>query len=284
MAESTETISSGPTVNTKPIHVSALTPAAADAGERAAELIRYGAKVKISKEAIMVKALAINGSPRKDKGNTAAVLAPFIQGVIDAGAEVELFYASKLKIEPCTCGSMYCWNDSSGDCCIDDDMQLLYPKLRKADILILATPIYIPLPGDMQNVINRLCPLIEPFLEYRQGRTRARFHKDVRIKKIVLVSTGGWLEIENFGTVVRIVKELAEVASVEFGGAILRPHAFAMKQDGQFTKDGEEILEELRKIGIELIHKGVMNHESLEMISRPLISKEELWQRYNKAL
>ena len=232
----------------------------------------------------MVKVLAINGSPRKDKGNTAAVLSPFIQGVIDAGAEVELFYASKLNIKPCTCGSMYCWNDSSGDCCIDDDMKLLYPKLRKADILILATPVYIPLPGDMQNVINRLCPLIEPLLEYRQGRTRARFHKDVRIQNIVLVSTGGWWEIQNFGTVVQIVKELAEAASVEFGGAILRPHAFAMKQEGKYTKDGEEILEELRKIGSEFIHEGVMNHKSLKMISRPLISQEEFWHRYNQAL
>ncbi len=232
----------------------------------------------------MVKAVAINGSPRKDKGNTAEVLTPFIQGISDAGGEVDLFYASNLKIKPCACGTMYCWNDSPGECCINDDMQILYPKLRSADILIIATPIYIPLPGDMQNVINRLCPLLEPCLEFRQGRTRARFRKDVQIQKVILVSTGSWWEKENFGTVVRIVKELAEVASVEFGGAILRPHAFAMKQDGQFTKDGEEILKELRRIGSELILEGEMNHKSLEMISRPLFSKEELGLRYNQVL
>ena len=237
-----------------------------------------------SKEADMVKALTINGSPRKGTGNTAMVLAPFIQGITDAGAEVELIYASKLKIKPCSCGNMHCWNDSPGDCCIDDDMQLLYPKLREADILIIATPVYIPLPGAMQNVINRLCPLIEPYLEFRQNRTRARFRKEVNIKKIILVSTGGWWEKENMDTVVRIVEELAKDASVEFGGAILRPHAFAMKQDGQFTKDAEGIIKELRKIGSELIHEGVMNHESLEIISRSLISEEELRHRYNQAL
>ncbi len=232
----------------------------------------------------MLKVVAINGSPRKDKGYTATVLAPFIQGITDAGAEVELFYASKLKIKPCSCGSMFCWYDSPGECCINDDMQMLYPKLRAAEILILATPVYIPLPGDMQIVINRLVPLIEPYLEFRNSRTRARFHKNVRIQKILLVSTGSWWEKENFGTVVHIVEELAEGASVEFGGAILRPHAFAMKQDGQFTKDGEEILEALRRIGSELIHEGEMNHESLEMISRPLISEEELRNRYNQSL
>ncbi|MEN8174106.1 MAG: flavodoxin family protein, partial [Chloroflexota bacterium] len=222
----------------------------------------------------MVNVLAISGSPKKDKGNTAGILAPFIQGVMDAGAEAEICYASKLKIQPCNCGIMFCWNESPGNCCIDDDMQLLYTKLRKADILILATPIYIPFPGDMQNVINRLCPLLDPVLEYREGRTRARFRKDVRIKKIILVSTGGWWEKENFGTVIRAVKDLTETASVEFGGAIIRPHASAMKQDGQFTKDGKEILGELRKIGSELINEGGLNHESLEKISRPLMSVE----------
>lgn len=232
----------------------------------------------------MIKAVAINGSPRKERGNTAMILTPFIQGLIETGCEVELFYASRLNIKPCTCGSMQCWYDSPGECCIKDDMEMLYPKLREADILILATPVYIPLPGNMQDVLNRLCPLVEPYLEFRQGRTRARFHEDVKIQKIVLVSTGGWWEMENFGTVVRIVEELAEGASVEFGGAVLRPHAFALKVDGEFTEDGEGILNAVRRAGSELASEGGMNQETLEMISRPLISEEDLRHRYNQLL
>jgi multimeric flavodoxin WrbA len=232
----------------------------------------------------MVKVVAINGSPRKAKGNTATVLAPFIQGAMDAGAEVELFYASKLKIQPCSCGNMHCWYGSPGECCFEDDMDLIYPKLREAEIFVIATPVYIPLPGAMQNVLNRLCPLVEPYLEFRQDRTRARFREDVNIKKIVLVSTGGWWEKENMGTIVRIVEELAEDVGVEFAGAILRPHAFLMKEDGQLTQDGENIINELKKIGSELINEGAMNSGSLEMISRPLISEEQLRQSYNQAL
>jgi len=140
----------------------------------------------------MSKAVAINGSPRMEKGNTAMVLTLLIQGMMDAGSDVELFYASRLKVKPCTCGEMYCWYKRPGECFIKDDMQLLYPKLKEADILILATPVYIPLPGEMQNVINRLCPLVKPFLETRERRTRARFHEEVEIQKIALVSTGGW--------------------------------------------------------------------------------------------
>ena len=67
----------------------------------------------------------------------------------------------------------------------------------------------------MQNFINRLTPLVNPNIEYREGRTRAQFREDVQIKEIVLVASGGWWEAENFDTVVRIVKEL--VVSCGFG-------------------------------------------------------------------
>ena len=179
---------------------------------------------------------------------------------------------------------MYCWYKKAGECCIKDDMQLLYPKLREADILILATPVYIPLPGEMQNFINRLCPLIVPFLKNRQGRTRAEFHKQVKIRKIVLVSTGGWWEKANFETVMHITEELAKVASVEFAGALLRPHAFLMKEKGKLTKDGEVVLNTVKRAGYELIKEGRMKKETLEAISRPLISEEELRCRYNNEL
>jgi len=82
-----------------------------------------------------MKVIAINGSPRMKKGHTALLLSSFIQGMTDAGAEVELFYARRLKINPCTCGQMYCWYTKAGECCIKDDMQLLYPQLKGTDSL-----------------------------------------------------------------------------------------------------------------------------------------------------
>lgn len=236
-----------------------------------------------NKEEAMRKAVAINGSPRMEKGETALLLTPFIQGLRDAGADVELFYASRLKVKPCSCGEMVCWNEMPGECCIKDDMQLLYPKLKAAELLILATPVYIPLPGEMQNIINRLCPLLDPCLEFRAGRTRARLREDVAIRKIALVSTSGWWERENFGTVVRVVEEFAADAGVEFAGAVLRPHASLMKAQGQLTQEGQAVWDAARRAGYELLKEGGMTRETLETISRPLISQEELWHRYGQA-
>ena len=229
----------------------------------------------------MSKAVAINGSPRKQKGDTAMLLNPLIQGMKDTGCDVELFYAKDLKVKSCSCNNMYCWYQKPGSCCLKDDMDLLYPRLREAEILILATPVYIPLPGEMQNIINRLCPLLEPLLETRQGRTRARFHADVKIRKILLVSTGGWWEKGNFGTVTRIAEELAEDASVEFAGAVIRPHAFLMKKEGKLTREGQIVIETARKAGQELVQNGAISQETFEAISRPLISEEELMRMYN---
>jgi len=227
-------------------------------------------------------AVAINGSPRLEKGDTALVLGAFIQGMREAGCEVELFHASRLDVQPCTCGVMYCWYRRPGECCIQDGMQPLYEHLRRADTLVLAAPVYIPLPGAMQNVINRLCPLIEPLLETRQGRTRARFRPDVQIRRMVLVSTSGWWEKKNMRTVVRIVEELSANASVEFAGAVLRPHAFLMMRNGQLTEAGQAALTAATEAGRQLVRDGRMNEATLDAVSRPLISEEALRRMYNR--
>lgn len=232
----------------------------------------------------MYKIVAINGSPRLERGNTARVLAPFLEGMQDAGSDVELFYASRLKVRPCTCGEMYCWYRRPGECCIQDDMQALYAKLRSAEVLVLATPVYIPLPGDMQNIINRLCPLVYPFLEMRAGRTRARFREEVQIQRIALVSTGAWWEKENMGTVETIVEELAEAASAEYAGAVLRPHAYSLWRDGTPTAQGQSILEAVRTAGYQLAREGHMDKQILEEIARPLISEEEFLRSHNALL
>jgi multimeric flavodoxin WrbA len=226
----------------------------------------------------VVRVLVVNGSARMEKGSTARVLEPFLEGLREAGAAVEVFYARSLNVAPCT-GALYCWHKKLGECYQQDDMQMLYPKLRESDILVLATPVYIPLPGEMQNLINRLCPLIKPFLSWRDGRTRARFHDDVKIRKIVLVSACGWWEMGNFDTVVRIGEELAKDVDVDFVGPILRPHAYLMASK---SEKAQKVVEALRQAGYELVTKGTVSKDVLGRISQPLISEEEYRKDLNE--
>ena len=210
-----------------------------------------------------------------EKGNTVKILKPFLEGMETAGASVELFYAKCLNVRPCD-GELYCWTKKPGQCYIDDSMQSLYPKLRDADIIVLATPVYIPLPGEMQNLLNRLVPLMEPTLKWRNGRTRlSGFRADVKISKFVLVSTSGWWEMGNFGTVLRIVKELANDLNVEFAGALLRPNFYYMSEN---KEKAEKIFEAAKQAGTQLIKEGRMSKDLLEVICQPLISQEK-WRR-----
>lgn len=218
----------------------------------------------------MTKVLAINGSARMEKGFTHTLLNAFLEGVKEAGAAIELVYAKKLKIRPCL-GDFQCWYDKVGKCIQTDDMESLYPKLRSADILVLGIPVYLPLPGEIQNLLNRLMPIVEPILEFKDGRTRAKFHDDVRIFKIVLITLGGWWEIGNLDTVAKIVQEIAEKVEVEFVGPIRRPHASLMKDN---IEKAERILDAIRRAGTQLIENGDIAPELLETISQPLISEE----------
>ena len=222
----------------------------------------------------MTKVLAVNGSPHKEDGNTSLILKPFLEGMKEAGAEVDTIYTFSMELKSCT-GEFICWGKTPGECYLEDDMDDIYPKLKEVEIVILATPVYIPLPGDFQKFLNRLCPILNPELDFRNGRTRAKLRDDYNIKKFVLVATCGWWEIGNFDRLIQIVRDIAEDASVEFARPILRPHAHLMRKEGTLTEDGEEIIQELRKASNNLISEGEIDKNTADKISHPLVTFKE---------
>lgn len=210
-----------------------------------------------------------------ENGNTAKIVTPFLKGMESAGAAVELFYARRLNIKPCE-GTFYCWMKRPGECYINDDMQTLYPKLREADILVLATPVFVPLPSEMQNLLNRLIPFINPVLKKQEGRTRGKLRDDVKLRKLVLVSSSGWWEMDNFGTVLRIAEELSKNLNIEFAAAVLRPHATCL--DASKEKVGE-VFEAARQAGYQIIKEGKISEDLLKVIGQPLVPEEMWWRQ-----
>lgn len=84
--------------------------------------------------------LIVIGSPRK-KGNSALLAMQVEAGAKAAGAQVESFYLQDLKIQPCTACEA-CRDRIETDCILEDDMKVLLPKIRRADALVIASPIY----------------------------------------------------------------------------------------------------------------------------------------------
>ncbi len=225
----------------------------------------------------MSEVVAVNGSPDKDKGNTARLLGSLLEGMREAGASTKVLYVSEIKPNPCL-GDMHCWYRKPGQCHQRDGMQDVYPVLKEADIIVLATPVYIPLPGEMQNFINRMCPLFRPHLSFENGRTRAQAREGVRVKGMALVATGAWWELENLGILEHIVEEIAMKMGVTYLGGVLRPHAYVM--DGDQVK-AEAIRQAARQAGHQLIRDGEFSKELLQRISMPLVSEEDLRAYWN---
>jgi multimeric flavodoxin WrbA len=88
----------------------------------------------MSKQILILKA-----SPR-ERGNSAALADKVADGARAAGAEVESIHLHSLDIRPCDACDLC--REGNGECVIDDDMQSLYPKVRTADAIVIASPVY----------------------------------------------------------------------------------------------------------------------------------------------
>ena len=86
------------------------------------------------------KVLIFMGSPRK-KGNSALLARQVGDGLKAGGAGVESFYLHGMDIKPCSACDA-CRRKSQKDCVLKDDMAAVYSKLREADGIVIATPVY----------------------------------------------------------------------------------------------------------------------------------------------
>ena len=98
--------------------------------------------------------LALNGSPRRH-GNTAKMLASFKDGAESAGHIVEIVEVCGKEIHGCL-ACEYCHTRGNGVCCQKDDMREIYDALNRADMLVLASPIYYHgISGQLKCAIDR---------------------------------------------------------------------------------------------------------------------------------
>lgn len=229
-----------------------------------------------------MKVLAINSSPRMDKGNTALILNPFLEGMKEEGADVELFYTRKLNIHPCT-GEFNCWLKTPGKCLHNDDMNLLYPRIDAADVIVFATPVYVDgVTGPMKNLMDRIIPLVQPFFELRDDHCRHPGRGEAKARKLVLVSNCGFWEKDNFDPLIVHMKAICKNLSAEFSGALLRPHGEAIAGMLEMGVQIGDIFEAAKEAGRQLAKEQKISQETLDIVSRELLPKEMYIQIVNQ--
>ena len=85
-----------------------------------------------------MKAIGVVGSPRKN-GNTEILTQHALQAIAEEGIDTELIRLAGRDIRPCT-ACMVCRKEER--CPIEDDFFPIYTKLKEADAIILASPVY----------------------------------------------------------------------------------------------------------------------------------------------
>jgi multimeric flavodoxin WrbA len=228
-----------------------------------------------------MRVVAINSSPRKQKGNTRLILDPFLEGMKDAGAEISFYYANELNIKSCN-SDPSCWLKTQGKCIHNDDMDIISPMMMEADMWVLATPLYADgMTGTMKIILERaVFPLLDPFIELREGICRHPFRAHYNYGKIALVSTCGFWEMSHFNPLIVHMEALCKNAQREFAGALLRPHAGALRP---MMKAGliNDVFDAAKDAGKQLMQNGKIKSEILDIISRELLPLDKYIDEVN---
>jgi hypothetical protein len=154
-------------------------------------------------------------------------------------------------------------------------MQWLLPKMRDADVIVYATPVYsYGMTGQMKNLIDRMIVLTEPFMEVHDGRSRHPSGVEEKPRKVVLVSNCGLWNVDNFEPLVVHVKKLCQDPPMEYAGALLRPHGEALRAMLDMGAPVNDIIEAALDAGRQLIANGKMSQSTLDVVSRDLLPVE----------
>lgn len=103
----------------------------------------------------MKKVLIIESSPRKG-GNSNLLCDEFEKGAVDSSNRVSRIALRDKEINFCkACYACF----KTGKCVQQDDMEDIMNEIQKADVIVLATPVYFrTINGQMKTMIDRLLP------------------------------------------------------------------------------------------------------------------------------
>ena len=142
----------------------------------------------------MKKVLGIGGSPRKG-GNSDILLKRLLKGVADESVVAEEIQLRDYQFQSCT-GCERCRKDKR--CTeLQDGMQLIYPKIKEAEGLVLVSPIHnYNMTALMKSFIDRLYCFYD-FSNERPGSWSSQLADQGR--KAIIVAVGEQMSREEGG-------------------------------------------------------------------------------------
>jgi len=181
--------------------------------------------------------LILLASPRKN-GNSTILAEKLAAGVKDAGGDPVVVSLHALKIAPCNACNACLKNPTKG-CVIQDDMQSIYPKLKIAHGVVLASPVY------WFNYSAQLKTVIDRTYAIQENNNYALTGKKVGILltygDVDLFASGGVNALRSLQDMCRFVK--ADLVGIVHGSA---------DRPGDITKN-EDLLAQAFELGKKMV-------------------------------
>lgn len=180
----------------------------------------------------MKKVLFLNGSPRK--GTTERIVEKFRNFLEKKGHEVEVFNISHLNISPCT-ECLACFVKEG--CIVIDPMQTIYSRLKTADAVFFATPVFFSGPSaQLKAAIDRL----EAFWAIKYIHQR-KVREDVPLVFGIVVGS------RNSEIDLKTTEMILKAASTAFNGKYSGTFSILNAETPEDLPEDEELLKKIEK-------------------------------------
>jgi len=229
-----------------------------------------------------MRILAINGSHRGDNGYTQIIIDKFFEGVKQLNAECDTIVLKNHKINQCL-GCRACHKPEHYLKCVydeKDDVKGIFDKMREADILVFATPIYIfTMTGLMKVFLDRITSTADSSIMTTSNSGLFFHHIDKKLisKPFILITTQNNLENETSKNVESYFKTFSSFLDAPFVGYIRRQTGSLIG----YGKDSEKekqypiityVNASIRKAGYETVKYGRIKRQTENQCNRKIIS------------
>lgn len=195
---------------------------------------------------MMTRVLGLLGSPRLGR-NTDTLLDACLAGAAAAGAETSKLAVANLTIKPC----LSCYACArTGECAVKgDEMQSVYAELARADVILLASPLYF---GGVSAQLKAVIDRAQLFWS-RQNDLKLPALLPSKRRLGALICTGGAPNRSgnNFLPAIATAKLWFQALEVEWQGELA-----AANTDRLPVPDRTDLLEQGKQLGVRLMQEA----------------------------
>ena len=231
------------------------------------------------------KVLVLSCSPRGSKGATHLMVEHLVKGIKKAGAEVEILFPSKMKINTCV-GCFKCWVNDTRECIYhdSDDMKIILEKYHESDLIVWATPVYhYHGTTAMKTVMDRLFINSDPHFVEEDGAYRHP-RKWEHIPSYAVLAVGGFPDMDIFKSLQDTFKILSSHTGIKIIGELFRHTSMMFLSNNMKMKKKEEVLSAFETAGSELIQHQKISGKTKRAVEQKMMEVPMIMSAVNHTM